>query len=167
MDRQDFRGDEEGGHPVDLAEWFAAAMGWPFARENDDQLVIEYEGLWRLYTVVLDWHESDELLSVRNQFALNVPESAESQLLDAINRANVHFPGGSFTLHLDEEMIVYSRSHTLAGDAELTMDQLESLINNSIAQCEVFYPAFQMVTLGTERAENAIDAAIVEPVSHC
>ncbi len=167
MDRQEFRFAEECGHPVDLAEMFAETMGWRFAREKDDQLVIEYTGMWRVYTVVLDWHQNHQLLTVRNWFDLNVPESAESQLLDAINRANVRFPGGSFTLHLDEEMIVYSLSHTLAGDAELTVEQLESLMNNSISQCEVFYPAFQMVTLGVKRAESAIDAAIVEPISHC
>ena len=167
MDRQEFRCGEECGHPVDLAELFAETMGWQFAREDDDQLVIEYAGLWRFYTVVLNWHQNHELLTVRNQFELNVPESAESQLLDAINRANVRFPGGSFTLHLDEEMIAYSLSHTLAGDAELTVEQLENLINNSISQCEVFYPAFQMVALGVRRAESAIDAAIVEPISHC
>ena len=167
MDRQELIYADECGHPVDLAEMFAESMGWAFERENDDQLVIEREGMWRLYTVVFDWRQSQELLTVRNHLELNVPEHKTGQLLDVINRANVLCLGGCFSLLLERETIVYSRSHTLAGDAALTLEQLDSLVSDSISQCEVYYPAFQMVTLGIRPAESAIEAAIVEPISQC
>ena len=167
MDRQEFAHAEECGHPVDLAEMFAENMGWKYEREDDDQLVIAYEGMWRHYTVVFDWCQCQELLTVRNHLELNMPESTAGQLLDVINRANMHGIGGSFTLHLDSQTIAHSLRHTLAGDAALTLEQLENLVSNSISQCEVFYPAFQLVALGKKPAESAIEAAIVAPVSHC
>ena len=167
MDQAEFDFAEEISHPVDLAEALAAEMGWTCSRDDDEQLLIEFEGMWRLYRIAVSLLEGPEILTVRAGFEMKLENSAQEQILKIVNHANQVCPVGSFTVHHKEEAIVFGCGHSLAGGAQLSFQQVRSLLEICISQCERFYPAFQMVAYGGKDAASAVNAAILEPMGEC
>ena len=56
--------------------------------------------------------------------------------------------------------------HTLVAgrDLEIGLSMVDDVIETARAECDRFYPAFQFVIWGERSADEAIDAALVEPV---
>jgi hypothetical protein len=52
----------------------------------------------------------------------------------------------------------------MRGAPPLTETQVRDLLDIAIAECERFYPAFQYVLWAGKSAEEALDAAMIEPV---
>ena len=48
------------------------------------------------------------------------------------------------------------------GDAALTLDQAETLVEAAIDECERFYPVFQFVLWGGKSPTEAIAAALID-----
>ena len=48
------------------------------------------------------------------------------------------------------------------GDATLTLDQAETLVEAAIDECERFYPVFQFVLWADKSPSEAIAAALIE-----
>jgi hypothetical protein len=44
------------------------------------------------------------------------------------------------------------------------VEQIEDLVDISVSECERFYPAFQLVIWGGKSAEEAIAAAMIDPI---
>lgn len=159
---------EELTHPVDLAEALAMEKGWLCSRDNDEELFIEFEGLWRFYRVLVCLIVEDELLEFRSGFEMKLNKCDPNEILRIVNQANKICNVGSFTVHCQEEAFIFGCSQVLVdGDSSMTVNQIEKMIKICIAECEKFYPAFQLVSYGSMDADSAIDAALLNPVSEC
>ncbi|MCY4006984.1 MAG: YbjN domain-containing protein [Rhodobacteraceae bacterium] len=162
-----FEAEKDLVHPVDLAQAVAIESGWPFRRDEEDQLLIEYEGNWRIYSLSVSLLEDMEILLVRAGFSFKLNEDNSAPVLQVVNYANQICPVGAFTLHCSEESMVFGTGQTITGEGHLTSQQLTRLIEICIAQCERFYPAFQAAILGVGDVQSAIEAAVLEPIGEC
>ncbi len=167
MDQTEFDFAEEFSHPIDLAEALAVSMGLACARDGADRLVIEFEGMWRLYRIAVSLVEDSGMLTVRSGFEMKLGDSAPEQILKVVNHANQLCPFGSFTAHTEEEVFVFGCGQLLGGGAHMTLDHVRRLLETCVSECERFYPAFQMVAYGGKDADSAVKAAVIEPVSEC
>jgi hypothetical protein len=52
----------------------------------------------------------------------------------------------------------------LRGALGASVEQLEDLVDMALTECERFYPAFQLVIWGGKTAEEAVTAAMIEPM---
>jgi hypothetical protein len=52
----------------------------------------------------------------------------------------------------------------LRGVSGVSAEQVEDLVELALVECERFYPAFQLVIWGGKTAEEAMTAAILDPV---
>ena len=52
----------------------------------------------------------------------------------------------------------------LRGVAGVSAEQVEDLVELALVECERFYPAFQLVIWGGKTADEAMTAAILDPV---
>jgi hypothetical protein len=52
----------------------------------------------------------------------------------------------------------------LRGIGAASVEQVEDLVDIALSECERFYPAFQLVIFGGKPAEEAMTAAIIEPI---
>jgi hypothetical protein len=52
----------------------------------------------------------------------------------------------------------------LRGAFGTSVEQIEDLVEISLSECERFFPAFQLVVWGGKSAEEAIAAAMIDPI---
>ena len=149
-------------HPIDMVETLAEQFRWEFDRVGQDQIAMAIEGAWRTYSLSLMWSGHDDMLRLICSFDLNPPEERLGEFYRLLNIVNDKIWGGSFTLWRDQKLLAYRCGLTLAGGADATPEQIESMLHSATGLSERFYPAFQLVGWSEEPAELAAEIAIEE-----
>ena len=147
-------------HPIDLVESLASLREWDFDRVGDDQIAMAVEGQWRTYSLTLAWSGHDETLRLICTFDCDPPEERVPEMLAAIEQANERVWTGCFNLWREQKLMVFRYGLTLAGGAVATPGQVEAMLRAALGACERFYPAFQLVGWGGERASDALSIAM-------
>ena len=52
----------------------------------------------------------------------------------------------------------------MRGLSGVNSEQIEDLVDIAVSECERFYPAFQLVVWGGKPAEEAMAAAMIDPI---
>lgn len=149
-------------HPIDIVETLAEHHDWQFDRVADDQIAMAIEGAWRTYSITLAWSNYDETLRMICTFDMDPPEDRMPVLYEAMNSANDKCWAGAFTLWREQGLMVYRYGLVLNGGAVAGAAQIDQLVNIAIANCERFYPAFQLVCWGDETPQEAMKIAMTE-----
>ncbi len=147
-------------HPIDLVEDLAEQSAWDFDRVADNQIAMAIEGVWRTYSLTLAWSARDDLLRLVCTFELAPTEDRCADFHALLNLINDRIWGGAFSHWAGEGLLAFRYGLTLAGGAEPTPEQIESMIHNAVGLAERFYPAFQLVCWGGEEPERAMSVAI-------
>lgn len=149
-------------HPIDVVETLAEAHDWDFDRVTDDQIAMAVEGQWRTYSITLAWSPVDETLRLISTFEMDPPTERESELYDLLNRVNDQCWTGAFTFWNEQKLMVWRYGLVLSGGQVASADQIDRLIGAAVVASERFYPAFQLVAWGDQKAARAMDVAIAE-----
>lgn len=149
-------------HPIDLVESLAEFREWDFDRVGDDQIAMAVEGQWRTYAVSLAWSSRDETLRLLCSFEMSPPAERLGELSRTIMAANEKIWTGGFAIWPKDEVMVYRYALSLAGGAHATAGQVDAMLRAAVGACERFYPAFQLVAWGGEKADAALEMAIAE-----
>ncbi|MGH6976397.1 MAG: YbjN domain-containing protein [Stellaceae bacterium] len=64
----------------------------------------------------------------------------------------------------DDKSPAFRQGVLLRGAHGPSVEQIEDLVDISLAECERFYPAFQLVVWGGKSAQEAIASAMIDPV---
>ncbi|MBL4806342.1 MAG: YbjN domain-containing protein [Rhodobacteraceae bacterium] len=153
-------------HPIDLVETLAELNAWDFDRVGDDQIAMVIEGNWRNYSLSLVWSEADEILKLVCTFDLDPPKETLPKLYNVLDLANDKCWSGSFTLWPEEKAMVFRYGLNLCGGAVASGAQINSMVTDCIADCERFYPAFQLVCWGGESPKQAMRIAFDHAYGH-
>jgi hypothetical protein len=154
--------ESEDLHPIDIVEHLAEHHAWDFDRVADDQIAMAVEGQWRTYSITLAWSAYDETLRLICTFEMEPPEDKLPKLYEALNRTNDMVWSGAFTYWHEQRLMVYRYGLILAGGQIAGGEQLGRLISAAVANCERYYPAFQLVSWGDRSVEDAMQVAIAE-----
>lgn len=146
-------------HPIDLVQSMAQSRAWAFERTDDDQIAVVVEGQWQLYAISLVWSERVETLRLVCSFEFSPPESRLFALYETLNLANDACWNGAFTYWNDQQTMAYVYGLNLAGGALASAVQVDEIIRLSLAACEKFYPAFQLVSWGDDSPSTALKIA--------
>lgn len=152
--------------PIDLVETLAEYREWDFDRVADNQIAMSVEGQWRSYTLTLAWSGRDETLRLVCTFELAPPEDRAGALMELVNRVNDECWTGAFCYWADRQMMVWRYGLVLAGGQMASAGQIDRMIASAVAQCERFYPAFQLIGWGNRDPEAAMQIAIAEAYGH-
>ncbi|HKL46406.1 MAG TPA: YbjN domain-containing protein [Roseovarius sp.] len=153
---------QEDLHPIDIVEHLAEHHDWDFDRIGDDQIAMAVEGLWRTYSITLAWSPFDETLRMVCTFEMEPPEEKLSVLYHMLNDVNDQCWAGAFTFWDEQKLMVYRYGLVMTGAQAVSPDQVDTLIRAAVANCERFYPAFQLVVWGDRTPSEALQAAIAE-----
>jgi len=153
---------QEDLHPIDIVEHLAEHHDWDFDRIGDDQIAMAVEGLWRTYSITLAWSPFDETLRMVCTFEMEPPEEKLSVLYHMLNDVNDQCWAGAFTFWDEQKLMVYRYGLVMTGAQAVSPDQVDTLIRAAVANCERFYPAFQLVVWGDRTSSEALQAAIAE-----
>lgn len=149
-------------HPIDIVESLAETRAWEFDRMGEDQIAMAVEGQWRTYALTLAWSGGDETLRLICSFEMEPPEGRQPALLDAINRTNDQLWSGSFSFWSAQNLMVWRYGLLLSGGQMASSAQIVRMIQEAVAACERFYPAFQLVTWADRDPAEAMGIAIAE-----
>ncbi|RME15310.1 MAG: diacylglyceryl transferase [Alphaproteobacteria bacterium] len=149
-------------HPIDIVETLAEHHAWDFDRVAEDQIAMAVEGQWRTYSVTLAWSAVDETLRLIVTFEMEPPEESLPRLYEMLNQTNDMCWSGAFTYWQEQRLMVYRYGLVLAGGQVAGAEQLGRLLGSAIANCERFYPAFQLASWSDTPVEEAMQVAIAE-----
>lgn len=149
-------------HPIDIVETLAEHHAWEFDRIADDQIAMTVEGQWRSYSVTLAWSAYDETLRLVCTFEMEPPKDRMAALHDALNLTNDRMWSGAFTYWQPQRLMVFRYGLMLSGGAQAGSEQIDTMLTAAVANCERFYPAFQLVAWAGRDPEDALQVAIAE-----
>jgi hypothetical protein len=147
---------------LDVVERLASLRDWIFDRAETDEMSIAVTGRWTEYHVAFTWIEDVEALHVACAFDLRVPDRRRSEILQLVSRVNEQLWVGHFDLWSGENVLMFRHSLLLAGGAEPTHAQCETMLRSSVEACERYFQAFQFVIWAGKTAQEALETALFE-----
>lgn len=157
-------GGQNLGNPIDLAEEIVLANQWAHDRSSDEELIVEIAGKWSDYRLLFLWQREISALHFSCSFEMKVPKARRVAVLELLAAINERLWLGHFDLVSDDLSPAFRQGVLLRGAGGASVEQLEDLVDIAVTECERFYPAFQLVIWGGKPAEEAIAAAMIEPI---
>jgi hypothetical protein len=151
-------------NPIDLVEEIVQANEWAHDRSSDEEMVVEISGRWCDYRLLFLWQREISALHFSCAFEMKVPRARRAAVYELLVAVNERLWLGHFDLSADDNSPAFRQGVLLRGAAGASVEQIEDLVDISVSECERFYPAFQLVVWGGKSAEEAIAAAMIDPV---
>jgi hypothetical protein len=150
-------------NPLDLAEQVVSGNDWAYDRRNEDEMAVEVPGKWCDYSLYFAWRQDVGALHFTCAFDMRVQPFKRREANDLLAKVNEKMWLGHFALWADEGVPMFRHAVLLRG-LGASMEQIEDLVDIALSECERFYPAFQFVIWGGKSADEAIAAALLDPV---
>ena len=151
-------------NPIDIAEEIVQANHWAHDRASDEELLVEIVGTWCDYRLMFLWQREISAMLFSCSFDMKVPKARRSAILELLAAINERLWLGHFDLVSDDQSPAFRHGVLLRGANGASVEQLEDLVDIAVTECERFFPAFQLVIWGGKPAEEAIAAAMIDPV---
>ena len=151
-------------NPLDMVEEIVMANQWHFERQHDDELVVEMRGSWCNYRLYFQWQRDICALQFTCQFDMRVPVARQQAAYELMALVNNRMWFGHFDLCGDEKTPLFRYTSLYRGAASPALEQLEDMVEIALTESERFYPAFQFVIWGGKNPDEAMMAAMLDPV---
>lgn len=150
--------------PLDAIEKMAEANGWPCERQEDDDLFLRITGRWCEYHAYVTWQEDYGAIQFSCLTDIEIDASRETAAHETLSTINARLWLGHFEETGDDRLIAFRYTILMRNFSTAAVEQLEEIIEIATAECERYYPAFQLVMLGRKEVPDAISAALLDPV---
>ena len=164
MTVDDYENVRDASAPIDTLEQYFAAHGWSYERSADEEIVATFQGSWTQYELRAVWRDEDRVLQFLALPDVRVPADKRSALYETLGLINEQLWIGHFEMWASSGMLLFRHAALLdaGGEAMLSIDQAETLVEAAIDECERFYPVFQFVLWADKTPQEAIAAALIE-----
>ena len=149
-------------HPLDVVERLASLRDWIFDRAETDEMSVSVSGSWADYHIAFTWIEDVEALHVACAFDLKVPDRRRQEVLQLLSYINEQLWVGHFDLWSSENVVMFRNALLLAGGAEPTQGQCETMLRVAVEACERYFQAFQFVIWAGKSARESLDSVLFE-----
>lgn len=156
--------ENRNSNPIDVLEELVDANEWRFDRNSAEEMTVELRGRWSDYRLFFIWQEDLSAISFSCVMDLRVPGHRRAPFLELLGGVNEKLWLGHFDLSLEEPQPMFRHTVLLRGAGGVAAEQLEDLVDIAVAECERFYPAFQLLLWGGKSPEEAVAAAMLETV---
>jgi hypothetical protein len=164
MNVDDYESVRDASAPIDMLEQYFAAHGWECERAGDEEIVAHFQGSWTQYELRAVWRDEDRVLQFLALPDIRVTSDKRSAIYETLGLINEQLWLGHFEMWASSGMILFRHAALLdgQGDAALTLEQAETLVEAAIDECERFYPVFQFVLWADKSPQDAIASALIE-----
>jgi hypothetical protein len=152
------------GNPIDLVEEIVIANDWAHDRTSEEELVVEIAGRWCDYRLYFVWQEDLSALHFSCGFDLKVAKARRRAVYELLALANEKLWLGHFDLSAEDNCPAFRHAVLLRGVLAASAEQIEDLVDIALSECERFYPAFQLVLWGGKSPDDALAAAMIDPI---
>jgi len=151
-------------NPIDLVEEIVQSNEWAHDRASDEEMMVEIGGRWCDYHLLFVWQREINALHFSCGFEMKVPKLRRAAVFELLAAVNERLWLGHFDLAQSDASPAFRQGVLLRGAAGASVEQIEDLVDIAVSECERFYPAFQLVVWGGKPADEAITAAMIDPV---
>lgn len=164
MTLDEFEAARDSGAPIEMLEAYFTAHGWTHERVGDDEIVATMDGSWTKYELRAVWREDDRVLQFLALPDIKVTNEKRAEIYEALGLINEQLWLGHFELWSSSGIVLFRHAALLdtQEDGQLSLEQVELLVETAIDECERFYPVFQFVLWGGKSPTEAIAAALIE-----
>ena len=151
-------------NPIDLVEEIVQANEWAHDRASDEEMAVEIAGRWCDYHLLFVWQREICALHFTCGFEMKVPKARRGAVFELLAVVNERMWLGHFDVTAAARSPCFRHGVLLRGASGACVEQIEDLVDIAVSECERFYPAFQLVVWGGKPPEEAIAAAMIDPV---
>lgn len=151
-------------NPIDLVEEIVQANEWAHDRASDEEMVVQIAGRWCDYRLLFVWQREISALHFTCMFEMKAPKARRAAVFELLAVVNERMWLGHFDVAADTQSPCFRHGVLLRGASGACVEQIEDLVDIAVSECERFYPAFQLVVWGGKPAEEAIAAAMLDPM---
>ena len=151
-------------NPIDLVEEIVQANEWAHDRASDEEMAVEIAGRWCDYRLFFVWQREVSALHFTCAFEMKVPKARRAAVFELLAVVNERMWLGHFDVTADTQSPCFRHGVLLRGASGACVEQIEDLVDIAVSECERFFPAFQLVVWGGKPAEEAIAAAMIDPM---
>ena len=155
--------DTVDSNPLDLVEDLVLANSWASDWPTEDELAIEIAGAWCDYRLWFAWRADGGVLHFSCSFDMRVPKDKRAEVYHLFGLVNERMWIGHFDLWSEEGWPMFRHTLLMRG-TDPSRKQVEDLLDAALSECERYYPAMQYVIWGGKSAEEAMEAALLDPV---
>ena len=152
----------EDAAPVDMLAALFEAHGWSCEYNGDDEISAEIPGSWTTYQVRGVWRAEDRVLQLLCLPEVRVPDTKARAAQELLSLVNEQLWLGHFEIWSQGGVLLFRHAMLLGDDGLLSLGMAQAAVDNAVAECDRFYPAFQFVLWGDKSPRDAMASALVD-----
>ncbi len=146
-------------NPLDDLEMLFRANDWLFDRPEEGELVTETPGSWCDHRLYFTWRRDLQALSLVCSFGIRTPAARRTDVAVLLAGINARMWIGHFVIEGEDGSLAYRYTLPLSRD-RAEDGVMQEMLDLAVAECERFYPAFQLVIWGNRSPEDALAEAL-------
>jgi hypothetical protein len=151
-------------NPLDAVEVVLSTYNLEYIRADEDQLAISISGKCAGYQIYLTWQAEFNALQIIAQYPSHMNTPPDSIIAHLLMKANAQLWLGHFELS-DERVMQYRYTTILSTEEEPAVaDYLNDLLKLTIAECDRFFPAYQIICHDMQAPADTLAFAMQDTV---
>lgn len=147
---------EDNVNPLDNVEQVLCANNWIFKRTEDDEIIVQITGKGGEYNLFFIWQEGMSALQFCCQYDMKIDTTRFDRAAMALTSINQNLWMGHFDIPRKSGTPTFRHTCLFRGSSKSgCLEQIEDLVDISLAQCERYYPVFNL--LAEIEPENSVD----------
>lgn len=139
-------------NPLDKIEGILHSNDWEYERIGKNELIVSLNGKYCEYQLIFLWQADMRAIQISIHYDIIINNRNTTNSSNALMTINEQTWMGHFEIASDTSMPLYRYTCLINPDDKHSYEQLESIIDIALAQCETNYAAFSL--LSTEIAAN-------------
>jgi len=140
---------EDVSNPLDSVEEILYANDWIFDRMTEDELQVQITGKMGEYKLFFHWQEEYSAMKFVCQYDIDVKRDAMDMAAKTMTTINSGLWLGHFDFRENTEIPCFRHTTLFRGQTQTSgADHIEDLVDIALAECERFYPVFDILSRG-------------------
>lgn len=140
---------EDVSNPLDSVEEILYANEWTFDRMTEDELTVQITGKMGEYKLMFNWQEQYSAMQFCCLYDLDIKRSAMDEAARTMTSINSSLWLGHFDFREGTEIPCFRHTTLFRGMTQTSgAEHIEDLVDIALAECERFYPVFDLLSRG-------------------
>lgn len=150
---------EDVSNPLDSVEEILYANDWTFDRMTEDELNVQVSGKMGEYKLMFRWQEEYSAMQFSCELDIDVKDEAAEVAARTMTSINSSLWLGHFDFRQGTNIPCFRHTSLFRGQTQGSgVEQMQDLVDIAIAECERYYPVFDIYSRGIP--ENGMDMSL-------
>jgi hypothetical protein len=154
---------EDVSNPLDSVEEILYANEWVFDRMTEDELIVQITGKMGEYKLFFQWQEQYSAMTFVCQYDLDIHRNALDDVKKTMSSINAGLWLGPVDLREGSDIPCFRHTTLFRGMTHTSgAEHLEDLVDIALAECERFYPVFELLSRSTPANDADLSLAAMQ-----